>query len=161
VQRLRGINLNFLVDELDGVFQQVKGKLQAVGPSAVRATVQQAFDQALQALDLSRLLPADALAALDDDVAALLNTLRALDPQALVVNTVQPLYDEQVLPLLEAFDITPVLTALIARLDELKLELAAEFDKVNGSYQRMLAAVPTISLTDISLDVDIGVDIGF
>jgi len=127
----------------------------------VRATVQQAFDQALQALDLSRLLPADALAALDDDVAALLNTLRALDPQALVVNTVQPLYDEQVLPLLEAFDITPVLTALIARLDELKLELAAEFDKVNGSYQRMLAAVPTISLTDISLDVDIGVDIGF
>ena len=161
INRLRTINLNFLVDELNGVFQQVKAKLEAVGPAAVRETVQQAFDQALQALDVSQLLPADALATLDADHAAILNTLRALDPQALVVNAVQPLYDEQVLPLLEAFDITPVLNALIVRLDELKLELAAEFDKVNGAYQRMLAAVPTISLTDISLDVDIGVDIGF
>ena len=161
IERLRGINLDFLVDELNAVFQQVKDKLQAVGPAAVRATVQQAFDQALAALNLSQLLPSDALATLDADYAAILNTLRALDPQALVVNAVQPLYDVQVLPLLEAFDITPVLNALIVRLDELKLELSAEFEKVNGSYQRMLAAVPTISLTDISLDVDIGVDIGF
>jgi hypothetical protein len=161
IARLRAIDLGFLVEELDATFQAVKGKLEAVGPAAVQASVQHAFDQALDALDLNRLLPAAALTSIDASYAAILDGLRALDPKRLVVDTVQPIYDQRVLPLIEAFDITVVLTALIERLDALELELSGEFDKVNTSYQQMLAAVPTISLTDISLDVDLGVDIGF
>ena len=163
VDRLRAIDLDFLVRELDTTFGAVKGKLEAVGPSKVKASVQAAFDQALGTLDVSTLLPAGEIAALDQSYEAILTGLRALDPKKLVVEAVQPVFDKKVLPLLAAFDISVVLRALIERLDALKAELSVEFGKVNDSYKAMLAAVPTISLTDISLDVDIdvGVDIGF
>ena len=41
--------------------------------------------------------------------------------------------------------------------------LSVEFGKVDDAYKAMLLAVPTISLTDISLnvDIDVGVDLGF
>ena len=129
--------------------------------AAVRGSVEQAFAQALAALDVQSLLPAAALEAIDASYDGVLATLRGLDPKTIVVQAVQPLYDERVVPLIAAFDLTLVLEALIARLDELKLELGTEFDKVDTAYQRMLGAVPTISLTDISLDVDLDVDIGF
>ena len=129
----------------------------------MKASVQSAFDQALASLDVSKLLPAGELAALDQSYEAILTGLRALDPKKLVVEAVQPEFDKKVMPLLAAFDITVVLRALIERLDALKAELSVEFGKVDDAYKAMLAAVPTISLTDISLDVDIdvGVDLGF
>ena len=106
---------------------------------------------------------ADEIAALDRSYDAILTGLRALDPKKLVVEAVQPEFDRKVVPLLAAFDISALLRALVERLDALKAELSVEFGKVNDSYKAMLAAVPTISLTDISLDVDIdvGVDLGF
>ena len=112
---------------------------------------------------MAKLLPAGELAALDPSYEAILTGLRALDPKKLVVEAVQPEFDKKVLPLLAAFDITAVLRALIERLDALKAELSVEFGKVDSAYKAMLAAVPTISLTDISLDIDIdvGVDLGF
>jgi len=163
VARMRAIDLDFLVRELETTFGAVKGKLQAVGPSAVKASVQSAFDHALASLDVANLLPAGELAALDQSYEAILTGLRALDPKKLVVEAVQPEFDKKVMPLLAAFDITVVLRALIERLDALKTELSVEFGKVDDAYKAMLAAVPTLSLTDISLDVDIdvGVDLGF
>ena len=148
IARLRSIDLGFVVAELDQAFQAVKGKLQAVAPATVRGSVEQAFAQALDGLDVQSLLPAAALESIDASYDGMLQA-------------VQPLYDERVVPLIAAFDLTLVLEALIARLDALKLELRTEFDKVDTAYQRMLGAVPTLSLTDISLDVDLGVDIGF
>jgi hypothetical protein len=163
IARLRAINLQFLIDELHDVFASVKSKLQAIGPAAVRASVKSAFDGALNALDVSHLLPAAELAAIDQSYEQILATLRALDPKKIVVQAVQPEFEAKVVPLAAAFDITVVAKASIERLDALKAELSAEFAKVNASYQAMLAAVPTISLTDISLDVDldVGVDLGF
>jgi hypothetical protein len=163
IARLRAINLQFLIDELHGVFAAVKGKLEAVGPTAVKTSVQTAFTGALDALDVSHLLPATELAAIDQSYEQILTTLRALDPKKIVVEAVQPEFESKVVPLIAAFDITVVLDALIAKLDGLKVELGVEFGKVDDSYKAMLAAVPTISLTDISLDIDIdvGVDLGF
>ena len=163
ITRLRAIDLDFLTRELDATFSAVKAKLTAVGPAAVKTAVQAAFDQALANLDVGKLLPATALATLDQTHAELLDGLRALDPKKVVIETVQPVFDEKIVPLLAQFDISVVLRALIERLDALKVELTAEFKKVDDAYKAMLAAVPTISLTDISLDVDIdvGVDVGF
>jgi len=166
IARLRAINLQFLIGELHGVFASVKGKLEAVGPAAVKTSVQTAFNGALDALDVSHLLPAAELAAIDQSYEQILTTLRALDPKKIVVEAVQPEFEAKVVPLIAAFDITVVIEALIAKLDALKVELSDEFGKVNTSYKAMLAAVPTISLTDISLDsldvdLDVGVDIGF
>jgi hypothetical protein len=163
VARLRAINLGFLTSELDAAFGAVKGKLQAVSPSAVKASVQTAFARAIDSLDVSTLLPAADLAALDQSYADILDGLRALDPKKIVVEAVQPEFEAKIVPLIAAFDISVVLRALIERLDALKAELSVEFGKVNDSYKAMLDAVPTISLTDISLDVDIdvGVDVGF
>ena len=161
IARLRAIDLQFLVRELDATFALVKGKLQAVSPTVVRTAVEATFNQALDSLDLSQLVPQSEVEALDATYAKIIDDLKKLDPKKLVVDAVQPVFDNTVVPLLQAFDISVVIRALIERLDALKVELGTELARTNTSYQAMLAAVPTFSLTDISLDIDIGVDIGF
>lgn len=159
IARLRAIDLQFLVRELDATFAAVKGKLTAVSPTVVRTAVETTFKQALDSLDLSQLVPKSEIQALDAAYAKVIDDLKKIDPQKLVIDTVQPVFDNTVAPLLEAFDISVVIQALLERLDTLKAELGSELGRTNTAYQAMLAAVPTISLTDISLDID--VDLGF
>jgi hypothetical protein len=73
-----------------------------------------------------------------------------------VVEIVQPEFEEKIIPLLEIFDISAVLTALFDQLAGVEEELKAEMARVNEAYQRMRDSVPSIS---ISIDIDIDVDI--
>ena len=56
------------------------------------------------------------MAKLDTDYAAVIAKLKALDPKKLIVDAVQPVFEENVLPLLDVFDITPLLQAIVDRL---------------------------------------------
>jgi hypothetical protein len=164
VQRLRDLNLGFLTDGLHQVFADVRSKLDAVDPATIAAAVGQALEAVLGGLDVASLLPPAQMEQLDQSAATLLAKLQALDPEALVVAVVQPEFEEKVIPILDAFDVTVVLDALIAALSSLKDELQGELDRVNQAYQAMLAAIPAFdpmaALGDLSLDVDVGVDIG-
>ena len=159
IARLRAIDLQFLVRELDATFAAVKGKLQAVSPTVVRTAVETTFKHALDSLDLSQLVPQSEVDELDAAYAKIIADLKKLDPKKIVVDAVQPVFDHTVLPLLQAFDISVLIQALIERLEALKAELGTELARANTSYKAMLDAVPTFSLTDISLDIS--VDIGF
>jgi hypothetical protein len=55
---------------------------------------------------------------------------------------VQPVYDQTVLPLLDAFYLTPLFAALIDFLDSLKGELGSGLDDVNFAYQSLIALRP-------------------
>jgi hypothetical protein len=155
VDRLRNLDLDFLKEGLAGVFAGVRGKLTAIGPAALAPPFQDAFDQALGALDLGSVLPQAQIDQLDADVAKVVDALKALDPDKLIVDAVQPVYDEKVAPLIDAFDFTGVVDALLASLHGLGEELATELERVNQGYQAMLAAVPP--LDPLSIEVpDVG-----
>jgi hypothetical protein len=161
VSRIADVDVDFLVDELQGVLDAVKAKFEAVSPQRVGELLKGAFDDAVAILDVTALLPTDALAELDETYRGIVDGLKQLDPTALVVDAVQPVFDEQILPIVAAFDITIVIEALIEALNALRLDLGLELDRVNEAYKEMLAAVPAMSLLDISLDVDVEIDVGF
>ncbi|MBI4876792.1 MAG: hypothetical protein HY822_19315 [Acidobacteria bacterium] len=160
VDKLKGVNLQFLVEQLNTVFATVKGKLEAVGPAAIRAAVDEAFQKALDQLDTSKLLPKKTLDDLDASYTKVIDTLKGLDPEKLIVDVVQPEFEKKIVPMLKAFDITALIQALIERLEGLKGELKIELDRANVAYQEMLKAVPPLDL-GIGLDIDIGVSLGF
>ncbi len=64
-----------------------------------------------------------------------------------MVAVTQSLFEERVLPLVEAFDLTPLLTALIEALRSLDEELREEMGRVNEAYQAMLSSAPSVGVS--------------
>ena len=62
----------------------------------------------------------------------------------------QPVFDSDVKPLLDAFDLSKLLDAVVDKLHGLKDELKQELDKVNDAYKQMRAAIPSMSLGDVA-----------
>jgi methyl-accepting chemotaxis protein len=144
VARLRDFNLDFLRSSLEDVFAKVRAKLAAVDPARLRELVETAFEEMLATITMSQIFPPAEIAALDADYAQLVARLRTLDPETLVIKVIQPEFEKKVDPLLDAFDLTPPLTALIESLHSLDQELREEMKRVNQAYQDMRRAVPSI-----------------
>ena len=161
VDRLRTFDLGFLTASLNGVFDNVRGKLDAANPAHLRELVDEVFDDMLAELTLAQILPPADVAALDAAYAEVRDKLKELDPGKLVTEIVQPEFEATIVPLLAAFDLTPVLDALIARLQSLDEELRAEMDRVNEAWQRLRGAIPSISPLDlVDIDLEVDLDIG-
>jgi hypothetical protein len=157
VDRLKGVDLAFLSTSLGELFERVRGKLEAIGPAALAPLLDKAFDDALATLDVSSLLPKDDIDKLDAGIATIVAALQAVDPKHLV-EKLQPIFEDKVLPLIEAFDLGGLLDALLQTLHGLHDELDGELERVNTAYKAMLAAVPPFN--PLSIDIDIDVDVG-
>jgi hypothetical protein len=107
----------------------------------------------LATLDLSQILPPSDVKKLDDDFAAVIAKLRALDPGKLVVGVVQPKFDTTVKPLIKAFDLSAALDAVAQMLANMKGDLKTQLEKVNVAYQGMLGAVPPLNPMAIAGEV--------
>jgi len=142
VDALRNIDLGFVGRSLDGVLQEVRDQLRALDPTSLGEDLDAAFEEALSALSLATIIPPADLAALDAAWQSVIDKLRALDPGELLEDVVQPIYDEAVVPLIEAFDLTPVFSALLEFLDSLEGELGSGLDEVNTAYQSLIALRP-------------------
>lgn len=149
VALIENVDLEFLTRELDGIFQDVKSKFDILNPEHVAEQVSLTIDTALNAIGIDALLPAGAEESLSATYQQIIDKLRELDPANIVQQAVQPVYDEQVLPSVEKIDITPLLVALLAKLDELKGELETELDTLNRSYGEMIDAIPTIDPSEL------------
>jgi hypothetical protein len=142
VDALRNIDLDFVGRSLDEVLLTVRDQLRALDPSTLGTELDRAFEQTLSALSLSTIIPADDIASLDEAWQSVIDKLRELDPGDLVEDALQPIWDDSVLPLLDAFDLTPVFAALIEFLESLKGELSGGLDEVNTAYQSLIALRP-------------------
>jgi hypothetical protein len=142
VDALRNIDLGFLGRSLDGVLLTVRDQVRAIDPARLGEELDGAFEQALSAVALATIIPAADITQLDNAWQAVIDKLRALDPGDLVEDALQPIWDETVLPLLDAFDLTPVFAALIEFLESLKGELSGGLDQVNTAYQSLIALRP-------------------
>jgi hypothetical protein len=139
---LRNIDLGFVGRSLDDVLRTVRDQLRAIDPQRLADELDAAFAQALSALSLTTIIPAADIAALDQAWQSVVDKLRQLDPGKLIEQVVQPVYDQTVLPLLDAFDLTPLFAALIDFLDSLKDELGSGLDDVNSAYRSLIALRP-------------------
>lgn len=142
VDTLRNIDLGFLRESLQGVFQTIRGQIEALGPKPLMLTLDQEFGQVIDALSLASLLPQPEIDALDASVSDIATKLGALDPEKLISDAVGPAFEADVLPLVNALDITPVFDALITALRGLDEELKSELARVNTAYQALLASRP-------------------
>jgi len=142
VDALRNIDLSFIGRSLDEVLRSVRDQLRTIDPARLADELDATFAQALSGLSLATIIPAADIAALDQAWQSVVDKLRQLDPGKLVEQVVQPVYDQTVLPLLDAFDLTPVFSALIDFLNSLKDELGSGLDEVNTAYQSLIALRP-------------------
>jgi hypothetical protein len=149
VKRLENLNFKFLSDSLKELFARVRGKLDAFNPAHLADALDKAFSDMLNTLSLATILPADEMAKLDGDYAKIVDKLKGLDPAKLVTAVVQPEFDQKVMPLLDAFDLTEVLNAIGDALHKLAGQLKSELDRVNQAFQAMLNSVPSPSLGDV------------
>jgi hypothetical protein len=143
VDTLRALNLAFLSDQLQGVFDRVKAKLDDLDPARIRDAVDATFDQVMASLQLDALLPRPQIDQLDATYKQVLDTLRALDPGQLIADVVQPEFEAAIQPLLDLVaTLSDLVKALVERLDGLESELDQELGRTADAFSKMLQAVP-------------------
>lgn len=143
VDTLRSLDLGVLRDSLHHVFRTVRGQIESLGPRPMLTELDREFEAMIDTLDLDLLLPEGDIAALDATYETVVGQFRALDPQQLASSAVAAAFEETIVPLAEALDLTPVFDALTAALRDLDAELTRELDRVNAAYLDLLAARPT------------------
>lgn len=142
VQRLRDINFDFISDSLNEIFEQIESKLDEISPAQIRQIVETEFSNLLDALSVNLLIPEEDMNKLDSDFDDVIKKAEALNPDTLVVQPLQTIYDDQIVPLLDVFDISEVINALLTKIRNLDDELKEEMETVNIAYSAMLQAVP-------------------
>jgi hypothetical protein len=142
VDRIDNFDLSFLTNSLQDLFDNVKAKLNAISPAVVQTAVDQAFKDLLDTVDLDLILPKETPDPLDESFDELVDDFKELHPDALIVAPLQETFEADVVPLLDAFDLTPVIEALLEKLASLDEELKEEMQRVNTAYNSMLEAVP-------------------
>jgi hypothetical protein len=142
LDRIRNFNLGFLSDSLTTGFNGLRAKLDAVNPAALGKALDAIFKDVLDSISIDLFLPPADVAKIDADYAALIDTLKSLDPSNIVANILRTEFEKDVLPLLDTLDMGTPLHHITDRLSSLIGELKAELDKVEDAFEAMLGAVP-------------------
>ncbi len=143
LDRVRNFNLDFLRDSLKTLFATLRAKLDAVNPANLAKALDAVFAGVLDSLSVDLFLPPAGVKKIDDDYAKLVDTLKSLDPSNVLVTLVQDEFEKDVLPLLDAIDMSGPLKRIAERLGNLADELKAELDKVQVAFSDMRNAVPS------------------
>lgn len=152
LDRLKAVNLDILADGVNSLFDTIKSELDSISPASIIDSLAEVLTTALSGLTSDLIIDPSLSQDLDDIYSDLLDKLKALDPEILVVEIIQPEYEELISPLLSLFDLSPFFTALIERLEGLKEELNTEIDRVDVSYQQLRRNMPSLSIS-----VDVGI----
>jgi len=153
VDTLRNIDLGFLRESLQQLFIQLLDQLDALDPAQLGQALDDAFSDLLEPIGLDQVIPPGSIDTLDASFQLVLDKLRALDPEQLITEVVQPEYEATLVPLVEAFDLTPAFNALIEFLRGLSEELGSELDRVNGAYQGLSAARPELGSINVNISL--------
>jgi hypothetical protein len=142
VDRIDKLNLDFLEQELDEIFNGIKEKFNDINPKPLRESLQTLLDNTLDLMDVEQVLPQSEVDQIDNSYAGIIASLEALNPNTLISQIVQPAFDEKIGPLLKLFDLTDPIALLLERMEGLAQELDTELTKVDAAYQGMIQAVP-------------------
>ena len=140
--RLRNLDFGFITASVESIFNEIETKIESLNPAVIGSALDQAFADFLETIDVTLLISQSDIDQLDSDFEEVIAKLEALNPDTLVVQPLSEIYNNNILPLINAFDISEVIDAIVSRLKELDDELKTELDRVNQEYVEMLAAVP-------------------
>ena len=140
--RLRNLDFGFITASVESIFNEIETKIESLNPAVIGSALDQAFADFLETIDVTLLISQSDIDQLNSDFEEVITKLEALNPDTLVVQPLSEIYNNNILPLINAFDISEVIDAIVSRLKELDDELKTELDRVNQEYVEMLAAVP-------------------
>ena len=66
--RLQNVNLNFISDSIDAIYNAVKQQLRGLDPRSLKRTLNTSFENLINLIDLKLIVPVDALNQTDDDL---------------------------------------------------------------------------------------------
>lgn len=142
IDDIGAINLDFIQDAVNAIYDSIREKFNALNPKSLQKSLDEAFKKMLDALSFDAIVPLNALDDLDADFYAVVGKLKALDPETLLVQPLQQIFDNDIKPIIDTFDLSPALNTIVDRLKPLEDELRSEMDRVNTAYQAMLNAAP-------------------
>jgi hypothetical protein len=142
LKRLSELDLGALLAEVDALYQALLGQARALDPRALEKALSAQFDSLLGTLSLSKVMTPALRGQINGTYRTLVQKLDALDPQLLLVEPMQSLYEQDIVPLLDVFDISDTVAELVAFLGGLDEQLSAQMDRVDTAFQAMLAAAP-------------------
>jgi hypothetical protein len=142
-KRITDIDLDMFVREVDSLYEALLAKLRALDPSTMEQPLRRGLESLLDDLTLDAVFTPGLRNQIEESYATLVGKVDALDPELLVIKPLDDLYTRDVLPLVDALDVSEALQKLIDRLNELPDELKEELGRVDAAYQEMLAAGPS------------------
>ncbi len=130
-----------IADTLDQAYEQMLEKLALVHPKVIREPAQALFDTVLAKLNELKQQLLDTLAtAIDQILAQIRETLRALDPQALIIGLGN--FFELIRQALEELALTELIDRLVQAFDTLRANLTAALQRSADAFGQMVEAIP-------------------
>ena len=145
VDRVTGIDLDVYTREVDALHSALVNKLRALDPATLGTALRSAVQDLLDDITLGAVFTPVLRAQLDAAWAQLQARVAALDPGPLVIEPLQAVYEQNLLPVVHAFDVGDALQTVLDKLGALPDELRTELGRVDVAYQAMLAAAPSSS----------------
>lgn len=137
-QRLADLDLGIYTREVDEIYNALLDQVRATDPRTLQQPLEQARDQLLGLISLEGLLPAELRDQLREAHRQLLEKLRALDPDALLLQPLDAEYRELVEPLVAALDVGDSIDIIIVWLNGLPEDLQAQIARVDLPYSQLL-----------------------
>jgi hypothetical protein len=154
-ERLTNLDLGIFTREIDSLYTQLVEQLRSLNPRNMEAALRQVLEQALDALSLDLVFTPGLRQQLEETYASLVGIIDGLDPELLIIAPMEQTYEQDILPLVDALDVSDAIQAIIDLLNRLPDDLQSELTRVDGSYQQLLAAAPSGSSGGASASVSL------
>lgn len=153
--RLSQLDLHALQVDVEALYKSLLDQVLVLDPRALDKQLNDKFEDLLATLSVSSVITPALRQSLNSTYQNVVKKVDTLDPQLLLVEPMQKLYEDDILPLLDVFDISETVDLLVTFLSALDDQLATEMDRVDTAYQAMLAAAPSSNAGSASVGVSI------
>jgi hypothetical protein len=156
LQRLSQLDLDQLSAEVNALYDTLLDQARALDPRKLEQTLSDKFNELLKLLSVDTFIPKALRDGIRTDYKKVCQIVDTLDPQLLLVEPMQQIYEKDILPLLDVFDISETVQALVDFLLALDEKLGEQMDRVDTAYQAMLAAAPGDNGGGASANLSVG-----
>lgn len=136
------IDLQMFNREVDALYEQLLEQVRALDVAVLAQQLRDAMSRTLNTLSLADVLTPGLRQGIEQAYGELLAKVEALDPELLVIEPLDTLYRQDILPLVGRLDFSEPVQKLIDVLRELPDELKDELNRVDLAYQELLASDP-------------------
>lgn len=141
---LRDFDLSPIKDPLrTEVYQPIVDVVGLIDPEPLRAILQAVKDALGDLLDLANLFDRATIDSLDATYAGAVDKLAEFSPRKVLIDAVDPVYEELLAEILPLFDLVTRLRAAVERAaEEVPPEIIAQLGRVEASFDALLRALP-------------------